>query len=127
MLLAKSTNLNNFNSYCSTLTSNGFVEYSKRDNVNGNYFRTYTKGTMALTVYFSKRNSTVRIISGPLTDIPPKDTSAAKETMHKLKITVKTIKKLNTFFTLKRPFYIFLYIHNKLCKQLKACLTKCRV
>ena len=80
MLLAKSTNLNNFNSYCSTLTSNGFVEYSRRDNVNGNYFRTYTKGTMALTVYFSKRNSTVRIISGPLTDIPPKDTSAAKET-----------------------------------------------
>lgn len=80
MLLAKSTNLNNFNSYCNTLTANGFVEYSKRDDVNGNYFRTYTKGTMALTVYFSKRNNTVRIISGPLTDIPPKDTTSFSET-----------------------------------------------
>lgn len=79
MLIANSTNLNNFNAYCNTLTSNGFTEYSKRDNVNGNYFRTYTKGTMALTVYFSKRNNTVRIISGPLTDIPAKDTTAAKE------------------------------------------------
>ena len=80
MLLAKSTNLNNFNSYCNTLISNGFVEYSKRDDVNGNYFRTYTKGTMALTVYFSKRNNTVRIISGPLTDIPQKDTTSFSET-----------------------------------------------
>lgn len=79
MLLAKSTNLNNFNSYCNTLTANGFVEYSKRDDVNGNYFRTYTKGTMALTVYFSKRNNTVRIISGPLTDIPQKDTTSFSE------------------------------------------------
>jgi hypothetical protein len=80
MLLAKSTNLNNFNAYCKTLIENGFTEYSKRDDVNGNYFRTYTKGTMALTVYFSKRNNTVRIISGPLTDIPQKDTTPAKET-----------------------------------------------
>ena len=80
MLLAKSTNLNNFNTYCKTLIENGFTEYSKRDDVNGNYFRTYTKGTMALTVYFSKRNNTVRIISGPLTDIPQKDTTPAKET-----------------------------------------------
>ena len=80
MLLAKSTNLNNFNAYCKTLIENGFTEYSKRDDVNENYFRTYTKGTMALTVYFSKRNNTVRIISGPLTDIPQKDTTSAKET-----------------------------------------------
>ena len=79
MLLAKSSNLTDFNTYCSNLTSNGFTEYSKRDNVNGNYFRTYTKGTMALTVYFNKSDSSVRIISGPLTDIPPKNTTAAKE------------------------------------------------
>ncbi len=79
MLLAKSTNLNNFNTYCKKLIENGFKEYSKRDDINGNYFRTYTKGTMALTVYFSKRNNTVRIISGPLTDIPQKDTTSAKE------------------------------------------------
>jgi beta-lactamase superfamily II metal-dependent hydrolase len=80
MLLAKNSNLTDFNTYCGSLTSNGFTEYSKRDNVNGNYFRTYTKGTMALTVYFNKSDSSVRIISGPLTDIPPKDTTAAKET-----------------------------------------------
>ena len=79
MLLAKGSNLTDFNTYCNTLVSNGFVEYSKRDNVNGNYFRTYTKGAMALTVYFNKSDSSVRIISGPLSDIPPKDTTAAKD------------------------------------------------
>lgn len=88
MLIANSTNLTNYNNYCSTLKSNGFTEYSKRDNVNGNYFRTYTKGTMALTVYFNKSNSTVRIISGPLTDIPAKDTSYAKETNTKPSVTL---------------------------------------
>ena len=80
MLIADSTNLTNYKKYCETLISKGFTEYSKRDNVNGNYFRTYTKGTMALTVYFNKGNNTVRIISGPLSDIPAKNTTSAKET-----------------------------------------------
>lgn len=80
MLIANNTNLTKYNEYCNTLKSNGFTEYSKRDNVNGNYFRTYTKGTMALTVYFNKGNNTVRIISGPLSDIPAKNTTSAKET-----------------------------------------------
>ena len=80
MLIANNTNLTNYKKYCETLISKGFTEYSKRDNVNGNYFRTYTKGTMALTVYFNKGNNTVRIISGPLSDIPAKDTTSAKET-----------------------------------------------
>ena len=80
MLLAKSSNLTNYNNYCTTLKSNGFTEYSKRDDVNGNYFRTFIKGTMALYVYFNKSDSSVRIISCPLTDIPQKDTTPAKET-----------------------------------------------
>ena len=81
MLITNSTtSVSTFNDYCNTLQSNGFTEYSRRDNVNGNYFRTYTKGTMALTVYFNQGTKKVRIISGPLTDIPPKNTTAAKET-----------------------------------------------
>ena len=88
MLIAKSTNLTNYNNYCNTLKSNGFTEYSKRDNVSGNYFRTYTKGTTAVTVYFNKSNNTVRIISGPLTDIPPKDTTSYKENNSKPSVTL---------------------------------------
>ena len=88
MLLAKNTNLDKFKEYCKTLVEEGFVEYSKRDNVNGNYFYTYTKGTMALTVYFNKSNNTVRIISGPLTDIPSKDTTSAKEINQKPSVTL---------------------------------------
>jgi beta-lactamase superfamily II metal-dependent hydrolase len=88
MLIAKSTNLTNYNSYCNTLKSNGFTEYSVRDNVNGNYFRTYTKGTTAVTVYFNKSNNTVRIISGPLTDIPPKNTTSYKENNSKPSVTL---------------------------------------
>ena len=81
MLLAKKSSLTNYKSYCENLVSKeGFTEYSKRDNVNGNYFRTYTKGNMALTVYYNKSDTSVRIISGPITDIPQKDTSSAKET-----------------------------------------------
>lgn len=83
MLIANNTNLNTYNSYCSTLKSNGFVEYSKRDDINGNYYRTYTKGTMALTVYFTKSTSTVRIISGPLSDIPTKDIDRTSDTTNK--------------------------------------------
>ena len=88
MLIANNTNLTNYKKYCETLVSKGFTEYSKRDNVNGNYFRTYTKGTMALTVYFNKGNNTVRIISGPLSDIPAKNTTAAKETNKNPSVTL---------------------------------------
>ena len=89
MLITKSTtSVDTFNDYCITLKSNGFTEYSKRDNVNGNYFRTYTKGTMALTVYFNKSTKKVRIISGPLTDIPAKDTTSAKETNKSPSVTL---------------------------------------
>ncbi|MBO7303380.1 MAG: hypothetical protein J6U68_04260 [Clostridia bacterium] len=88
MLLAKNTDLTTFNTYCNTVKSSGFTEYSKRDNVNGNYFRTYTKGTMALTVYFTAYAKTVRIISGPLSDIPSKEAYSTAETNTKPSVTL---------------------------------------
>ena len=90
MLLAKSTDLNTFNAYCKTLASSGFTEYSRRDNVNGNYYCTYTKGTMALTVYFTAKTKTVRIISGPLSDIPTKNVDRTPETNKSPSITLIT-------------------------------------
>ena len=88
MLLAQSTNLTTYNSYCSTLESNGFTKHSARDNINGNYFRTYTKGTTALTVYFTNYSKTVRIISGPLSDIPSKEAYSTAETNTKPSVTL---------------------------------------
>ena len=90
MLLAKSTDLNTFNAYCKTLVSSGFTEYSRRDNVGGNYYCTYTKGTMALTVYFTAKTKTVRIISGPLSDIPTKNADRTPETNKSPSVTLLT-------------------------------------
>ena len=90
MLLAKSTDLNTFNAYCKTLISSGFTEYSRRDNVGGNYYCTYTKGTMALTVYFTAKTKTVRIISGPLSDIPTKNVDRTPETNKSPSVTLLT-------------------------------------
>lgn len=88
MLVAKNTNLSAYENYCKTLTSSGFTEYSKRDDVNGNYYRIYTKGTMALNVYFTKSKSTTRIISGPLDDIPSKDVDRTPETNKNVTVTM---------------------------------------
>lgn len=90
MLLAKNTDLNIFNTYCATLKSSGFEEYSKRDDVNGNYYHTYTKGTMALTVYFTASAKAVRIISGPLSDIPSKDVDRTPEANKSPSVTLLT-------------------------------------
>lgn len=90
MLLAKSTNLTTFKNYCNTLKSAGYTEYSKRDNVNGNYFYTFTKGTMALTVYFIASTKTVRIISSPLSDIPSKDIDRTAESNKNPSVTLLT-------------------------------------
>lgn len=90
MLIASNTNLTNFEAYCHTLKANKYAEYARRDNVNGNYFRTFTKGTMALTVYFTKSTSTVRIISGPISDIPTKDIDRTPETNKNPTITMLT-------------------------------------
>ena len=80
MLVAKKTNLSTYEQYCNTLKSSGYTEYSKRDNINGNYYRIFTKGTTALNVYFTKSTSTVRIISGPIDDIPSKELDRTPET-----------------------------------------------
>lgn len=90
MLLAKNTNLSTFNEYCETLESSGYEQYSKRDNVNGNYFRTYVKGTMALTVYYTASSKAARIISGPLSDIPTKDVDRTPETNKNPTVTLLT-------------------------------------
>lgn len=80
MIVATNTTLAKFNEYCKTLTSNGYAEYSKRENIDGNYFRTYTKGSTALTAYFSSGRKQARIIVGPIKDIPSKDVDSTKET-----------------------------------------------
>ena len=69
-----------FNSYCISLVSGGYDEYSRRDNISGIYFRTYTKGSTAVTAYFSTSRKTAKIIVGPIKDIPSKDNDTTKET-----------------------------------------------
>ena len=80
MIVAKSTSLSSFNTYCNTLKSEGYEEYSKRENIDGNYFRTYTKGETAVTAYFSKGRGQARIIVGPIKDIPSKEVDETPET-----------------------------------------------
>lgn len=88
MLYAKGTNLSTYESYCNTLKSSGYTEYSRRDNVNGNYYRIYTKNMTAINVYFTKSNSSVRIISGPIDDIPSKDVDKTPETNKSVTVTM---------------------------------------
>ena len=80
MVVAKSTTIDKFNEYCATLVNAGYTEYSKRENVDGNYFRTYTKGATAITAYFSNGRRQARIIVGPIKDIPSKDKDTTPET-----------------------------------------------
>lgn len=80
MVRATKTTLEVFNEYCATLTSSGYTEYSKRDNVDGNYFRIYTKGEVAVNAYFCSGRKEARIIVSPTKDIPPKDVDPTPET-----------------------------------------------
>lgn len=81
LVVAKSTDLASFNTYCEELVSkNGYEEYSKRENVDGNYFRTYTKGNGMIYAYYSNGRKQARIISGPIKDIPLKETDKTEET-----------------------------------------------
>ena len=91
MLYAKGTNLSSYEKYCSTLKSSGYTEYSKRDNVNGNYYRIYVKNMTAINVYFTKNNSTVRIITGPIDDIPSNDVDKTPE--KNKKVTLRLISQ----------------------------------
>ena len=88
MLYAKNTNLSTYEEYCKTLKSSGFTEYSKRDDVNGNYYRIYTKNMTAINVYFTKNTSSVRIITGPIDDIPSKEVDKTPETNKKVTLTM---------------------------------------
>lgn len=80
MIVAKSTTKAEFDTYCQSLVSSGYAEYSKRENIDGNYFMTYTKGATAVTAYFSTGRKQARIIVGPIKDIPSKDNDTTKET-----------------------------------------------
>ena len=80
MVVAEKTTLPQFHEYCDTLVKNGYTLYSSRDNVNGNYFRTFTKNNLALTVYFTVYSKTTRIVAGPIDDIPTKEVDTTPET-----------------------------------------------
>ena len=77
MVVASSTTIEEFKSYCTALEKDGFTLYASRDNVNQNCFRTYIKDDMAVNAYFTPYTKSARIVVGPSTDVPPteKDTT----------------------------------------------------
>ncbi len=79
MVVTEKTTVEAFLSYCKTLENSGFTLDAARDNVNGNYFRTYTKDKLAYTVYFNQNTKAARIIAGPLDDIPTKEKDTTEE------------------------------------------------
>ena len=79
MIAVSETSLDAFKEYCSVLEQNGFTPYTSRDDVNGNYFRTYTKGSNAVTAYFMPSSKSARIIMGPIDDIPTKEKDNSPE------------------------------------------------
>lgn len=81
MIVANRTTLNDFNGYCAELEKLEFTLNAYRDNVNGNYFRTYVKGGLAVTAYFTPSSKTARIIAGPATDIPTNVKDETPETI----------------------------------------------
>ena len=81
MIVAHRTTLDEFRSYCTAIEQAGFTLDSSRDNVNGNYFRTYVKGGLAVTAYFAPSSKSARIIAGPATDIPSKEVDTTPETV----------------------------------------------
>ena len=91
MVVVTNTDLNTFKAYCNTVVSSGYEQYSNRDDVDGNYFYTFTKGSMALTVYYSEGRKQTRIISGPTKDIPSKEVDNTPEDPNKYKPTLTMI------------------------------------
>ena len=81
MIVASETTINEYKDYCQKLEAQGFTLYSSREDVNKNYFSTFTKAPVAVTVYFSPSTKTTRIISGPIKDIPPKEVDNTPETV----------------------------------------------
>ena len=91
MVVVANTDLAAFQKYCSTVTSSGYTLYSNRDNIDGNYFYTFTKGNSALTVYYTDGRKETRIISGPIKDIPSKEIDDTPEDPEKYKPTLTMI------------------------------------
>lgn len=79
MVVASNTALAQYLAYCDTLLANGYELYSSRDDVEGNYFRTFMKAPIALTVYFAPSSKSTRIIAGPMSDVPPKEVDTTPE------------------------------------------------
>lgn len=79
MVVAEKTNSTDFNSYCESLEANDYELTASRD-VNNNLYRTYTKGSLALTVYFTSYAKTARIVAGPIDDIPSQEIDTTPET-----------------------------------------------
>ena len=127
MVVAKSTNLTQFDEYCKTLASSGYAEYSKRQTADGNYFRTYTKGNTAITAYFSNGRKQARIIVGPLKDIPSKDIDSTPETFKPSLTFVaqseSTENGLALVYTLPNGKFIIIdggyFLSDKIYKKLK--------
>ena len=128
MIVANKTNLATFNEYCATLTNSGYAEYSKRENIDGNYFRTYTKGETALTVYFSEGTKQARIISGPIDDIPSKEVDTTPETVEPTLTFVAQSNSVDNglalIYQLPNGKFIIVdggyYLSDKIYKELKA-------
>lgn len=81
MIVANRTTISDFKSYCAELEQQGFTLKASRDNVNQNCFRTYVKGGLAVTAYFTPNNKTARIIAGPATDMPSDTKDTTPETV----------------------------------------------
>ena len=81
MIVANRTTIADFNGYCAEIEKTGFSLSASRDNVNGNYFRTYVKGGLAVTAYFTPSTKTARIIAGPATDMPTGEKDETPETV----------------------------------------------
>ena len=91
MVVVADTDLAAFQKYCATVTSSGYTLYSNRDNIDGNYFYTFTKGNSALTVYYTDGRKETRIISGPIKDIPSKEIDDTPENPEKYKPSLTMI------------------------------------
>ena len=79
MIVANRTTIGDFQEYCKQIEAIGYTLYSSRDNVNGNYFKTFTKDRLAITAYFASSSKSARIIAGSADDIPTKEVDTTPE------------------------------------------------
>ena len=79
MIVANRTTIGDFQEYCKQIEAIGYTLYSSRDNVNENYFKTFTKDRLAITAYFTSNSKSARIIAGSADDIPTKEIDTTPE------------------------------------------------